>query len=79
MTKRQNFSRFNQPRPCRVCGKNTTWSDANGYAGLGLCEACFDAATLENAHEDGYHRPDRDGFDESCPLCQAEREEKRSK
>ena len=77
MTRPQNnrmkFNRFNQPKPCRTCGKNTTWSEANGYSGLGLCEKCFDAATIENAHLDGYHDKDRDGFDADCPLCQKEK------
>lgn len=74
MTRRkQNFSRFNQPVACRMCGKKTTWSDANGYAGLALCRVCFDAATMENAHLDGNHaeKPDMD-----CPLCEREAEAK---
>ena len=66
------LSRWNQPKPCHACGKLTTWSESNGYAGLGLCEACFDAAGIENAHLDGYHEPDRDGPDPDCPFCQKE-------
>jgi hypothetical protein len=66
------FGRFNQPVPCRSCGKLTTWSEANGNCGLDLCQACYDDATLENAHFDGYHTADRDGFAADCKHCVAE-------
>lgn len=65
--KHASFSRFNQPKACRMCGKLTTWSEANGYCGLGLCRPCFDAATIQNEHFDGYHQ---DAPKASCPLCQ---------
>jgi len=70
-TKRQNFGRFNQPVACRMCGKNTTWSEANGYCGLDLCRDCFEAASLENEHFDGHHanQPHAD-----CPHCKQSRE-----
>src|SRR5262245_49607300 len=67
------FSRWNQPVPCRMCGKKTTWAEGNGYVGLDLCKKCFDLATLENAHNDGYHKEGRDGFAEDCPWCQEQR------
>lgn len=60
-----NFSRFNQPVACRLCGKKTTWSEANGNHGLDLCRACFEAATLENDHHDNGHEQIVDG----CPVC----------
>lgn len=66
--KRANFSRFNQPKPCGICGKSTTWSEANGNIGLDLCRACYEAATLDNEHYDGYHEtPNAD-----CRLCRQE-------
>jgi hypothetical protein len=74
MTKAK-FSRWNQPVPCRMCGKQTTWSEANGYAGLDLCEKCFDRATLENAHVDGYHKEGRDGFAADCRMCWEEKKQ----
>ena len=66
---RNRLSRWNQPEPCRMCGKLTTWSEVNGHCGLGLCQGCFDKATTENAHLDGYHAADADGPDPDCPLC----------
>lgn len=69
MTRRkQNFSRFNQPVACRMCGKSTTWSDANGHAGLALCKDCFEEASLENEHNDGYHVTHKHP---ACPQCAA--------
>jgi len=67
MAKRANFSRFNQPVACHSCGKATTWSEANGYCGLGLCRACFEQATMDNAHYDGYHETPN----AACRLCKA--------
>jgi hypothetical protein len=67
--KRQTFSRYNQPRHCRICGKLTTWSEANGHGGLDLCQKCFDAATIQNEHYDGYHN---DVPKADCPLCRKE-------
>lgn len=64
MTK-QKFSRFNQPIACRMCGKSTTWSEVNGNSGLELCRACFEKATLENEHYDGYHEQPH----ANCQLC----------
>jgi hypothetical protein len=66
MRKRATFSRFNQPVPCHSCGKPTTWSEANGYCGLGLCKACFEQATMDNAHYDGYHEETPNA---ACRLC----------
>lgn len=65
-TKRQNFSRFNQPVQCRSCDRMTTWSDSNGYHGLDLCKTCFDAASMENEHNDGYHA---DKPNNGCKQC----------
>ena len=66
--KQQNFSRFNQPVPCRGCSKLTTWSEANGNGGLDLCKDCFEAASMDNEHWDGYHtEPKAD-----CRLCAQE-------
>lgn len=66
MTTRAKFTRFLQPVTCHSCGKRTTWSDANGNIGLDLCKDCFDAATLENAHFDGYHEGAPDA---ACKHC----------
>lgn len=74
MTKRQNFSRWNQPVHCRMCGKLTTWSGASGKGGLELCKACFDQATLDNEHYDGYHAETPHA---GCALCRAARGEKK--
>ena len=63
----KNFSRHNQPVACRSCGKLTTWSEANGYGGLGLCGPCFDEASLENEHFDGHHQ---DAPHKGCKHCQ---------
>jgi hypothetical protein len=65
--KLNTFSRFNQPKPCRMCGKGTTWSDSNGYCGLGLCKPCYELATMDNEHYDGYHA---DAPNAACRLCQ---------
>jgi hypothetical protein len=63
--KKANFSRYNQPVACRMCGKKTTWSEANGNCGLDLCRKCFDQATMDNEHYDGYHETPNTG----CRLC----------
>jgi hypothetical protein len=65
-TKRNTFSRFNQPVPCRMCGKSTTWSEANGNHGLDLCGPCFERAGLENDHLDNGHGSAVAG----CPVCE---------
>jgi len=62
------FSRRNQPVACRVCGKKTTWSEANGNSDLALCHKCFDAASTENEHFDGHHQ---EAPLATCPLCVA--------
>jgi len=67
MRTKQKFSRRNQPVECRMCKKLTTWSDSNGYAGLALCKACFEEASLENEHFDGYHA---ETPHKACPHCQ---------
>ncbi len=56
------FSRHNQPKPCRDCGKMTTERNS------GLCARCFDGAGLENEHSDSGHETPVAG----CPTCAAE-------
>lgn len=34
-----------------------------------MCVACYDAAGLENAHQDGHHR---ETLDPECPACFSE-------
>lgn len=65
----KRFTRFTQPEKCRMCGKLTTWSDASGHTGLGLCRACFDVATMDNAHYDGDHAG---RAEPGCRLCKAD-------
>ena len=69
MKARARFSRFNQPVACHMCGKRTTWSEANGNGGLDLCRSCFEKASIENEHYDGYHA---DTPNAGCPLCRKE-------
>jgi hypothetical protein len=64
----RKFSKFVQPKPCRLCGKRTTWSDVHGYIGLDLCKACFEDATAENDHLDNHDEPVV-----GCRYCAAEK------
>jgi ribosomal protein S14 len=64
---RKNFSRYNQPKVCRLCGKLTTYSEVSGHHGLDLCRVCFDEATLENEHFDGHHEDEPKA---GCVHCQ---------
>jgi hypothetical protein len=61
------FSRFNQPVPCRMCGK-LTLENVNGCIGLELCAPCQEAAGLENEHSDVGH----DTPVPNCPTCNKE-------
>lgn len=58
------FSRHNQPVKCRLCGKVTAHGD---HSGAELCKPCYDAAGLENEHNDYGHTSPVKG----CPACAA--------
>lgn len=62
MNPRNRFSRYNQPVRC-VCGKLTTQTVGGGTE---LCRACYDAAGLENEHNDNGHAERVKG----CPVCE---------
>lgn len=69
---RRSFKTGVQPKPCRVCGKLTTGPNDN--IGDDICNKCWDDAGWDNAHSDGYHDADRDGFQAECKACVKERE-----
>lgn len=65
------FTTFNQPRDCGVCGRkfaDSTRRDSNES----VCPDCFEKAGYENAHNDGHHAVDQEGFQQDCPACQDE-------
>lgn len=49
---------------CGLCGSATRKGD-EGYVN-DRCEPCWDAAGIENAHNDGHHRIETDP---DCALC----------
>lgn len=63
------FTRYNQPRDCQDCGRkfsDSTRRDNNES----ICADCYEKAGRVNAHMDGHHAADADGFQEECPSCQ---------
>jgi len=51
---------------CDLCGKMASDPEGIGWGGGELCESCWDAEGVENAHYDGYHV---EAKVEECPLC----------
>ena len=58
---------------CLVCGVKIR-RDQEGFNN-GLCEPCYDAAGIENEHQDGYHTE----FRSDCPMCESEVPEPKKK